>query len=81
MSSILKTVEEVPKDKKVVVFDLDGTLTESKTDMDSETASLLAQLLVDHKVGVIGGGSFERLKVQVLDRLSQNSFQIGRAHV
>ena len=71
MDSTLKAIEEVPKDKRVIVFDLDGTLTESKVALSSDIASLLTRLMVTHKVAIIGGGSFEQFKLQVLDHLPQ----------
>ncbi len=73
MSNLIDTIEEVPKDKQLIVFDLDGTLTESKVEIDPEMAVLLSSLLKEKKVGVIGGGAFERFKVQVLASLSQDT--------
>jgi phosphomannomutase len=59
--------------KKVIVFDLDGTLTESKKSLDSETADLLSQLLYVTKVGIVSGGGFKQLKTQVIDELVFNT--------
>jgi hydroxymethylpyrimidine pyrophosphatase-like HAD family hydrolase len=42
--------------KQLVVFDLDGTLAESKASIDSEMATLLGGLLGIVKVAVISGG-------------------------
>ena len=42
--------------KKVIVLDLDGTLTESKSNLDKEMASLLCALLEKRKIAVMGGG-------------------------
>lgn len=67
---LLNKTENVPKDKKLIVFDLDGTLTESKAEIDEEMASLLAKLLETKKVAVIGGGKFERFRQQLLSKLS-----------
>ncbi len=55
--------------KKVVVFDLDGTLTESKMAMDAEMAGLLLELLKTRVVAVIGGGKYELFQTQLLDHL------------
>lgn len=62
-------LEDIPKDKKLIIFDLDGTLTESKADIDKERASLLARLLETKKVVVIGGGKFEQFQRQLLSKL------------
>lgn len=61
---------EINKDKKLIIFDLDGTLTESKSDMDEEMASLLGRLLKIKLVAVIGGGKFEQFQNQFLFKLS-----------
>lgn len=53
--------------KKLIAFDLDGTLTESKTDIDSEMVDLLTQLQKIKKVAVIGGASFKQFQKQFLN--------------
>jgi phosphomannomutase len=53
-------------EKNLVIFDLDGTLAESKQPMDSEMVRLLLELLEKKKVAVISGGSFEQFKKQFL---------------
>ncbi len=55
--------------KKIIIFDLDGTLTESKSDMDAEMAGLLSRLLEQKFVAVIGGGSWKQFEDQFLRRL------------
>ncbi|MES3005909.1 MAG: alpha-glucan family phosphorylase [Patescibacteria group bacterium] len=52
--------------KKIIAFDLDGTLAESKQSLGLEMAELLAQLATRAKVVVISGGSFEQFKKQFL---------------
>jgi len=59
---------------KAVIFDLDGTLAESKTEIKSETAVLVSRLLKVKKVGIIGGGSLERFKVQILNELNNKVY-------
>jgi phosphomannomutase len=56
-------------DKQLIVFDLDGTLTESKSDMDISMSNHLARLLLDKKVAVIGGGNYNQFKKQFVDKL------------
>lgn len=55
--------------KKAIVFDLDGTLTESKKNLDKEMASLLCALLKKKKVAVMGGGNYGQFQKQFLARL------------
>lgn len=70
---MINTIEKLPKNKELIVFDLDGTLAESKVVIDSEMGSLLTRLLVRHKVSIIGGASFEQMKSQLPDSISKDS--------
>lgn len=54
------------KNKKVIIFDLDGTITQSKSNLEPEMANLLCALLKQKKVAVIGGGKYEQFKNQFL---------------
>ena len=56
--------------KKLVVFDLDGTLAQSKASLDAEMASLLNKLLGLIKVAVISGGNWPQFQKQVLSHLT-----------
>lgn len=56
--------------KKLVVFDLDGTLALTKAPMDPEMADLMAQLLAKKHVAVIGGGKYELFQEQLLNPLN-----------
>ena len=56
--------------KSLVVFDLDGTLAESKSSIDAEMATLLNSLLGIVKVAVISGGAWPQFEQQVLAHLS-----------
>lgn len=53
--------------KKVIIFDLDGTLSESKTPIDDEMAELLGRLLSEKRVAVITGGRYEQMRLQCSD--------------
>jgi len=54
---------------KLIVFDLDGTLAESKQPLTGEMASFVAQLLVKVPVAVISGGALPQFLKQVVTRL------------
>jgi len=58
------------KDKKIIVFDLDGTLAESKQELDIEMSDLLSKLLDIKKVAIITGGGFSQLQKQVIDKIA-----------
>src|SRR5579859_4494224 len=55
--------------KRLIVFDLDGTLAESKASLDAEMATLLSALLEIVKVAVISGGDWPQFEKQVLSNL------------
>jgi HAD superfamily hydrolase (TIGR01484 family) len=55
--------------KKLIVFDLDGTLAESKSSVDSEMSELLHDLLGIVKVAVISGGDWPQFEKQLLSNL------------
>ncbi len=58
--------------KTLVIFDLDGTLAESKASLDPEMATLLARLLEVVKVAVISGGAWAQFEKQVLCYLPED---------
>lgn len=57
---------------KLIIFDLDGTLSESKMPLDNEMAELLAKLLKTSKVAVISGGGWRQFENQFLKSLPMN---------
>ena len=52
--------------KKLIIFDLDGTLAQCKLPIDVEMATLLGDLLNVVKVAIISGGAWSQYKRQVL---------------
>lgn len=59
--------------KKLIIFDLDGTLAKSKSPIDQEMAELLKSLLEVAEVSIISGGDWPQFEKQVLDHLPKNS--------
>jgi len=57
--------------KKLIVFDLDGTLAESKAALDAEMATLFNRLLETVKVAIISGGDWPQFEKQVLSHLDK----------
>ena len=55
--------------KRLIVFDLDGTLAESKSSLDPEMSGLLHDLLGIVKVAVISGGDWPQFEKQVVSKL------------
>lgn len=58
--------------KKLIVYDLDGTLAESKSALDTEMSALLHDLLGIVKVAVISGGDWPQFEKQLISNLPQD---------
>ncbi len=54
---------------KLIIFDLDGTLAESKQALTSDMAKLVAKLLAKTRVAVISGGALSQFLKQVVSQL------------
>lgn len=52
--------------KKLIVFDLDGTLAQSKSTVDAQMSNLLHDLLAVVKVAVISGGDWPQFEKQLI---------------
>ena len=59
--------------KKLIVFDLDGTLAKSKAALDDEMSRLLGRLMRVVKVAIISGGDFPQFQSQVVGHLPADS--------
>jgi HAD superfamily hydrolase (TIGR01484 family) len=59
--------------KKLIIFDLDGTLAASKSPLDAEMAALLCDLLELLDVAIISGGAWLQFERQVLAHLPRNA--------
>ena len=58
--------------KKLIIFDLDGTLAKSKSPLDPEMLTLLHDLLEVAKVAVISGGDWPQFEKQLVSNLPQD---------
>lgn len=66
------------EDKKIIAFDMDGTLSPSKSPLSFEMAGLIKKLLELKKVCIISGGNFEQFEKQFLSVLGDaNSYNIN----
>jgi hydroxymethylpyrimidine pyrophosphatase-like HAD family hydrolase len=59
--------------KKLIVFDLDGTIAESKSSLDDEMSALLRDLLSIIKVAVIFGGNWPQFEKQLVSNLPRDT--------
>lgn len=67
--------------KKVIAFDLDGTLAPSKSALPDRIAGLIKGLLRDFEVCVISGGKFGQFEVQLLGNLEASPDELQRLHL
>jgi HAD superfamily hydrolase (TIGR01484 family) len=58
---------------RLIIFDLDGTLAESKQPLRGEMAALVARLLAVTKVAVISGGALPQFIKQVVAQLPSDA--------
>ena len=59
--------------KRLIVFDLDGTLAKSKSSLDDEMAQLLRNLLSIIRVAVISGGDWPQFQTQLISNLPEGA--------
>ena len=67
--------------RRMVAFDLDNTLAESKSPITGEMAALLDRLLAKFQVCVISGGKFEQFEAQLIDHLNVAPERLASLHV
>ena len=63
--------------KRLIVFDLDGTLAQSKSPIDGPMSSLLHELLCIVNVAVISGGDWPQFQKQVIAKLPPGEYLAG----
>ncbi len=59
--------------KSLIIFDLDDTLAESKSQVQPNMARALTDLLTIKKVAIITGGKYEQIIKQVISQLPENT--------
>ena len=64
--------------KRLLAFDLDGTLAESKAALDAEMASLLVALLDVVQVAVISGAGMPQFQEQILAHLPDDDARLEK---
>lgn len=57
---------------EVVAFDIDGTLTVSKSPLEADMSDLLNKLLDKYKVAIISGASLKQFESQILSHLTRD---------
>ena len=67
--------------KKVIAFDLDGTLAPSKSALPDRISELMTELLRKYEVCVISGGKFGQFEMQLLGNLEATPEELQRLHL
>src|SRR6266540_3241760 len=67
--------------RKLIAFDLDGTLAPSKSPLPDRIGELLGQLLEHYQVCVISGGKFGQFEKQLLKGLNVDPDRLERLHL
>lgn len=67
--------------KKIIAFDLDGTLAPSKSPLPDRMEKLLTSLLDKFQVCVISGGKYQLFQSQILANLHASTQQLSKLHL
>lgn len=67
--------------RKLIAFDLDNTLAESKSPLTDVMGEQLGLLLEKYEVCVISGGKFLQFKTQMIDRLEVEPHLLTKMHL
>lgn len=67
--------------KKLIAFDLDGTLAPSKSTLPGRMAELMNSLLGKYHVCIISGGKYELFQRQVLTQITHDPMLLERLHL
>jgi hypothetical protein len=67
--------------KRLIAFDLDGTLAPSKSPLPERMAELIGMLLEEYHVCIISGGNFTQFEKQLLSNLKLENKQYARLHL
>lgn len=67
--------------RKVIAFDLDGTLAPSKSNLPDRMAKALTDLLDKYEVCVMSGGKFAQFERQLLNNLKVEPEKLSKLHL
>lgn len=67
--------------KKLIIFDLDGTLAPSKSFISKEMANLIIKLLSKIKVAIISGGGYPQFESQFLRMLPHSTAGLSNLYL
>ena len=67
--------------RRLIAFDLDGTIAVTKSAISDVMAARLEDLLSLYEVCVISGGKFDQFEKQLIERLDVSPGQMSRLHI
>lgn len=67
--------------KKVIIFDLDGTLAPSKSPIKDGMVNALTKLLDKLKIAIISGGTFKQFEEQFLNNFSKSNANLENLYL
>jgi phosphomannomutase len=67
--------------KKLIAFDLDGTLAPSKSTLPKRMQGLMNDLLEKYEVCIISGGKYELFQRQVISNITTDSVLLQKLHL
>ncbi len=67
--------------KKVLAFDLDGTLAPSKSAVPDQICEILGELLFHYHICVISGGKYDQFQNQLLTNIKADAKRLERLHI
>lgn len=67
--------------RKIIAFDLDGTLAPTKSSLPDKMSEMLNKLLDKYQVCVISGGKFEQFEKQLLGGLQAEPAKLEKLHL
>lgn len=67
--------------KKVLAFDMDDTLTDTKTPVTDKMAKIIGDMLDSFDVCIVSGASFEQFKIQMVSHLNLSPTRLRRLHL
>jgi HAD superfamily hydrolase (TIGR01484 family) len=67
--------------KKLIAFDLDGTLAPSKSHFNPRMVNLFDRLLETHHICVISGGKYELFQRQFLTQITKEPHLLAKLHL
>lgn len=56
--------------KALLLFDVDGTITESGQQIDNDTKNIIQQLSKKYDIGIVGGGKLDK----ILEQMGENNY-------